>query len=78
MENYQNPNGQFGGWGQNSVPYGNTQQPGYVPYGSEQYKEKQEKEIDKKSLKQMGSRFGFAIILYVVLSFAISLNLAGP
>ena len=69
MENYQNPNGQFGGWGQNGMPYGNNNQPTYVPYGSEQYKEK---ENDKKSLKQMGSRFGIAIILYVALSFAIS------
>lgn len=72
MENYQNPNGQFGGWGQNNVPYGTSHQSEYVPYGSEQYKEKQEKENDKRSLKQMGSRFGFAIILYVAISFAVS------
>lgn len=72
MENYQNPNGQFGGWEQNRVPYGTNYQSGFVPYGEEQFKKNQEKENDKKSLKQMGTRFGVAVILYVVLSFAFS------
>ena len=34
MENYQNPNGQFGGWEQTRVPYGASNQQGFMPYGS--------------------------------------------
>ena len=31
MENYQNSNGQFGGWEQNRVPYGAQYSQGFAP-----------------------------------------------
>lgn len=74
MNNYQNPNGQFGGWEQNQVPYGvnNTQSSGFMPPYNEQYLKQQEKKKDKKILRKMGSHFGLAVIIYVTLSFAVS------
>lgn len=73
MNNYQNPNGQFGGWGQNNTPYNTNYMNGYAPYYNEQYLKQQEKKKDKKILRKMGNRFGLAIIIYVVLSLALSL-----
>ncbi len=73
MTNYQNPNGQFGGWGQQFFPNGtNFQQGGNMPYYDEIYLKEVAKQNDKKALKEMGKKFGIAVILYVVLSFAIS------
>ncbi len=75
MDNYQNPNGQFGGENQNFVPYGTNyvQNNGYLPPYDEQYLKRQEKKKDKKILRKLGSHFGLAVIIYVVLSFAASL-----
>ncbi len=74
MNNYQNPNSQFGGWGQNNTPYNmNYANNGYASYYNEQYMKQQEKKNDKKVLRKMGNRFGLAIIAYVILSFAISI-----
>ena len=73
MENYQNSNGQFGGWEQNRVPYGAQYQQGFVPYGGVMPEQKQEEQNDKNILKKMGNCFGIAIILYVVLSTVFSL-----
>lgn len=74
MNNYQNPNSQFGGWGQNNTPYNaNYVNNGYVSYYNEQYIKQQEKKNDKKILRKMGNRFGLAIIAYVVLSLAITI-----
>lgn len=73
MNNYQNQNGQFGGWGQNNAPYNmNYANNGYASYYNEQYMKQQEKKNDKKILRKMGNRFGLAIIAYVFLSFAMS------
>ena len=66
MENYNN--GQFGGWGQNTDGYYGTRQ-----YNEELYRQMQEKEKDKKSLKTMGFWFGSAINLFVLISAIISL-----
>ena len=75
MENYQNPNSQFGGWEQTRVPYGAQNSQGFMPYGSGMSQEKQEEKNDKKILKKLGNCFGLAIIFYVacstVFSFAI-------
>ena len=78
MNNYQNPNGQFGGWGQNNIPYGANyaQNNGYSPYYNEQYLKQQEKKKDKKILRKMGNRFGLAIIAYVFLSLVMSLMIS--
>ena len=73
MNNYQNPNGQFGGWGQNNTPYNTAANNyNYAEYYKEQYKKEQDKKNDKKMLRKAGNFFGFAIIAYVVLSFAIA------
>ena len=73
MNNYQNPNGQFGGWGQNNTPYNTAANNyNYAEYYKEQYKKEQDKKNDKKMLRKAGKFFGFAIIAYVVLSFAIA------
>ena len=74
MNNYQNPNGQFGGWEQNHVPYGvnYTQSSGSMPLYDEQYLKKEEKKKDKKILRKISSNFGLAVIIYVTLSFAVS------
>lgn len=66
MNNNYNPNGQFGGWGQNQ--YGVYNAP-YYNYYSEQYRREQEKKNDKKILKTMGNWFGFGIICFTVLAF---------
>ena len=73
MENYQNPNGQFGGWEQTRVPYGAPNPQGFAPYGSGMSEERQEEQNDKKILKKLGSLFGLAIILYVACSTLFSL-----
>lgn len=78
MNNYQSPNGQFGGWGQNNVPYGVKYPQGndYQPYNNEQNLKQQEKKNDKKILRKMGNRFGLAIIAYVFLSLVMSFVIA--
>lgn len=73
MENYQNPNGQFGGWEQTRVPYGAPNPQGFAPYGSGMSEERQEEQNDKKILKKLGSLFGLAIIFYVACSTLFSL-----
>lgn len=75
MYDYRNSNGQNSGWGQNNVPYGTSygQGSGYPPYYNDQYVRQQEKKNDKLNLRKMGSRFGLAVIAYVVLSFGISI-----
>ncbi len=74
MEFYQNPNSQSNGQGQPFVFYGSSapQNGGPMPNDDERLLKKQEKENDKNNIKTMGKRFGIAVILYVVLSFAIS------
>lgn len=69
MNNNYNPNGQFGGWGQGA--YGAYNAP-YYNYYDEQYKKREEKKNDKKILKTMGNWFGFAIICFTALGFAVS------
>lgn len=75
MENYQNPNGQFGGENQNFVPYGADYFPNnvYFPPDNEKLIKRNEKRTDKRILRKLGSHFGLAVIIYVVLSFAVSL-----
>ena len=72
MNNYQNPNGQFGGWGQNNTPYNTTNNFNYDEYYNEQYKKEQEKKNDKKVLRKAGNLFGIAIIAYIALSLIVS------
>ena len=72
MENYQNSNGQFGGWEQTRVPYGAPNPQGFVPYGNGMDENKQEEQNDKKALNKMGKLFGLAIIFYVVCSTLFS------
>ena len=72
MENYQNSNGQFGGWEQSRVPYGAPNPQGFVPYGSDMSEKRQEERNDKKILGKLGKLFGIAIILYVVCSTLFS------
>lgn len=77
MNDYQNPNGQFEGWAQGNVPYGNAPfNNGYMPPFNEQYLKNEEKKKDKKQLRKMGSYFGLAVIAYVVLSFASAFVIA--
>ena len=52
MENYQNPNGQFGGWEQTRVPYGASNPQSFMPYGSIMPENRQEEQNDKKILLQ--------------------------
>ncbi len=73
--NFNQNNGQFGGWGQANPQY--TQ---YNPHNSwnyqnhnEQQMKNQEKLKDKKNLRKMGKSFGLCIIAYVIISFAVSL-----
>lgn len=72
MENYQNPNGQFGGWEQTRVPYGVPNPQGFAPYGSGMSEERREEQNDKKMLGKMGKLFGLAIIFYVACSTLLS------
>lgn len=74
MDNYQNPNSQFGGGNQNFVPYGTNyvNNDGYLPPHDEQQIKRIEKRTDKRILRKLGSHFGLAVIIYVVLSFAAS------
>ena len=65
MNNSFNQNGQFGGW--TPPPYGSGNQ----TY-SEQYLRFAEKEEQKQKIKKIGSKCGLAIILYIVISYAIS------
>lgn len=68
MNNFYNQNGQFGGW--NSSPYG---------YEAEMYNEQVLKQTQRKNkmeeIKKIGSKCGLAVILYVVISYGLSLLL---
>lgn len=68
MNNFYNQNGQFGGW--NSSPYG---------YEAEMYNEQVLKQTQRKNkmeeIKNIGSKCGLAVILYVVISYGLSLLL---
>lgn len=65
MNNGFNQNGQFGGW--TSSPYGN----GAEMY-SEQYLKLVQKEQEKENIKKISSRCFFAVIMYVLISYALS------
>ncbi len=69
MDNNYNPNGQFGGWGQGAYGGYNAS---YYNYYNEQYQKQQAKKNDKKILKTMGNWFGFGIICFTALAFAVS------
>lgn len=60
-----NQNGQFGGW--TSSPYGN----GAEMY-NEQYLKFVQKEQEKENIKKISSRCFFAVIMYVLISYAMS------
>ncbi|MBR5544343.1 MAG: CPBP family intramembrane metalloprotease [Clostridia bacterium] len=74
MENYQNPNGQFGGENQNYVYYGtnNVNNNDFLPPYDERQIKRIEKRTDKRILRKLGSHYGLAVIIYVILSFAAS------
>ncbi len=65
MNNGFNQNGQFGGWA--SSPYGS----GAEMY-NEQYLKYVQKEKEKDTLKKISSRSFFMVILYVLISYALS------
>lgn len=65
MNNGFNQNGQFGGWASN--PYGN----GAEMY-NEQYLKFVQKEREKESIKKISSKCFFAVIMYVLISYALS------
>ncbi len=65
MNNGFNQNGQFGGWA--SSPYGS----GAEMY-NEQYLKYVQKEKEKESIKKISSRCFLVVILYVLISYALS------
>ena len=65
MNNGFNQNGQFGGWA--STPYGT----GAEMY-NEQYLRFVQKEQEKEKIKKISSRCFFAVIMYVLISYALS------
>lgn len=65
MNNGYNQNGQFGGWA--SSPYGN----GAEMY-NEQYRRLVQKEQEKEKIKKISSKCFLAVIMYVLISYALS------
>ncbi len=65
MNNNFNRNGQFDGW---TPPY----YAGGNQMFNEQYYNFSQKELEKEKLKKIGSRCGLAVILYVLISYALS------
>ena len=68
MNNGFNQSGQFGGW--TSSPYGN----GAGMY-NEQYLKFVQKEREKEKIKKISSRCFFAVIMYILISYALSFEI---
>lgn len=69
MENGYNQNGQFGGWAtQNNGQYGYNNPLGYEQQAAELAK----KAAERQNIKEIGSKCGLAIILYIAISYGIS------
>ena len=70
MNNGFNQNGQFGGW--SPSPYGN----GAEMY-NEQYLKFVQKEQEKEKIKKISSKCFLAVIMYVLISYALSFIIVG-